>query len=106
MKMKKLPVGTSNLSHQSVLYPGSGKIAGCTASGPFNQIGTEAPGTDIHRFRGTAIHDPDTVDIRLLLGQGPSGNLGTGYADLSAKKHVFLTNITLRHFVNLLASCY
>jgi hypothetical protein len=46
---------------------------------------------------------PDLTNIRFLTNQGPARNLGTGDADFSAEKHVFLADITLCHLVHLLA---
>jgi hypothetical protein len=76
-----------------------------TASGPLDRVRPEAPGANMLRRGGPINHNPNSTDIRFLTGKSPAGNLGTGNADFSAEEHVFLTDITLRHLVHLLAFC-
>ena len=75
------------------------------ASGPLDRVRPEAPGANMLRRGGPINHYPNGTDIWFLTGKSPAGNLGTGNADFSAEEHVFLTEITLRHLVHLLAFC-
>lgn len=70
---------------------------------PLNCVRAEASGADMHCFGSSINHYLDGPNVGLLSGQSPARNLGTGYPDLSSKKHIFLTDITFCHPVHLLA---
>lgn len=89
----------------TALNPLSDKTVVNASSGPLDRVGPEAPGADMHGFGNTINDNPDITNIGLLFGQCPTRNLGTGYADFPAEKHVFLADITLSHLVHLLAFC-